>query len=51
MGGSWVLGDGSWVMGRDVVGRGSWVVGRVRFKIKEDLLYGKLAQDEEKHSD
>ena len=46
----WV-GRGTWVMGRDVVCRGSWVVGRVRFKVKEDLLYGKLVQDEKKHSD
>jgi len=36
---------GSWV-----VGRGSWVVGRVRFNIKDDLLYGKLVQDEKKLS-
>ena len=39
-------------MGREscVVCRGSWVV-RVRFKIKEDLVYGKLVQDEKKLSD
>ena len=29
----------------------SWVVGRVRFKIKEDLVYGKLVQDEKTLSD
>ena len=29
---------------------GSLVVGRVRFKIKENLFYGKLVQDEKKHS-
>ena len=48
----WVA-RGSWLMGREscVVCRGSRVVGRVRFKIKEDLLYGKLVQDEEKYSD
>ena len=48
----WVA-RGSWLMGREscVVCRGSRVVSRVRFKIKEDLLYGKLVRDEEKHSD
>ena len=46
-------GEAKWrgLMGRDVVCGVSWVVGRVRFKIKEDLLYGKLVQDEKKHSD
>ena len=34
-----------------VVCRGSWVVDRVRFKIKEDLVYGKLVQDEKTLSD
>ena len=29
---------------------GSLVVGRVRCKIKENLLYGNLVQDEKKHS-
>ena len=33
-----------------MVCRGSWVV-RVRFKIKEVLVYGKLVQDEKKLSD
>ena len=32
-------------------GVGGWVVGRVRLKIKQDSLYGKLVQDEKKHSD
>ena len=42
-----------WVVGRVwCVVCGVWcVMIRVRFKIKEDLLYGKLVQDEKKHSD
>lgn len=49
--GSWVVGGESWALGRGWVSRVSLVTARVCLKITQDLLHGKLVQNEKNQCD